>query len=230
MFKLPIDQLPKYRLGVLHNERLRGNGYEIKSILDVGAHHGNWSREVKGIFPNATVFMIEANPDCEPMLKETGFPYAIALLGAFEQDAVKYWKTNHRDTTGNSVYREQTAAYSDQMAEYVEVPSTTLARVCNHREVGPFDLIKLDVQGAELDIIRGSIDLIKQAKVVILEAQFVEYNKGAPMATDVIREMAEIGFEPFDILELHYTPGHVLLQVDMMFRPVGSYGVTDFTN
>ena len=41
------------------------------------------------------------------------------------------------------------------------------------------DLIKIDVQGAEVDIIKGGLNTINNAKRLIVELQHTEYNQGA---------------------------------------------------
>ena len=44
----------------------------------------------------------------------------------------------------------------------------------------------MDVQGAELDVLKGSKNALKHCKDLILELQVVEYNKGAPLKDEVI--------------------------------------------
>ena len=56
------------------------------------------------------------------------------------------------------------------------------------------DLIKMDVQGAELDIVQGAETALKHCKDLILELQTVEYNKSAPLASEVIKYIESIGF------------------------------------
>ncbi len=57
------------------------------------------------------------------------------------------------------------------------------------------DLIKMDVQGAEMDVLQGASEVLKTVKHVILELQTVEYNKGAPLKDTVIEYMDSIGFD-----------------------------------
>ena len=57
------------------------------------------------------------------------------------------------------------------------------------------DLIKMDVQGAELDIIKGGLDIINNAKYLIVELQDTEYNRGAPLAATTIKFLEENGWE-----------------------------------
>ena len=82
------------------------------------------------------------------------------------------------------------------------------------------DLIKIDVQGAEIDVLKGAVQALSNGPFVLLETQILEYNKGAPMLTDVIVYMASIGYQPCDMFEMHYLPNTQMLnQVDILFAP-----------
>jgi hypothetical protein len=56
-------------------------------------------------------------------------------------------------------------------------------------------MIKMDVQGAELDVLKGAVETLKSVNHIILELQVVEYNKGAPLKDAVIEYMDSIGFD-----------------------------------
>jgi hypothetical protein len=56
------------------------------------------------------------------------------------------------------------------------------------------DMIKMDVQGAELDILRGAGQTLKTVKNIIAEVQSVEYNQGAPLEKQVIEYIESQGF------------------------------------
>jgi hypothetical protein len=71
----------------------------------------------------------------------------------------------------------------------------TLDAVVNLKKMPPPDMIKMDVQGAELDVLKGAEETLKTAQHVILELQRVEYNKGAPLKDTVIEYMDGLGFD-----------------------------------
>jgi len=212
MFKLPIDQLSNYRLHTLYDK-----GFRPRTILDIGAYKGEWSQSMKKIFPFSKYFMVEGNKQCEPFLQKTDIPYQISMLSNYKK-TISYYNHNGLDKSGNSVYRERTDAYSDKNCNVEKVECDTLSNIVKMRKISDIDFIKLDVQGSEKDVINGGIDIIQNAKIILIELQLVEYNQGAPMLSDMILYMKNIGFKLFDIIELHYTPNHVLLQVDALFE------------
>jgi len=79
------------------------------------------------------------------------------------------------------------------------VPATTLDR---HAAVSrtAFDVVTLDVQGAELAVLQGAgRQLRSSVMAVIAEVSFVELYKKQPLFTDVDRFMARQGFSLWDL-------------------------------
>ena len=87
-------------------------------------------------------------------------------------------------------------------------------------EFPPFDLIKLDVQGAELDILKGGKKYFKQTKprYLLLETSIQQYNHGAPLASSVISYLDKKGYSLRDIMDVLYNQNNQLLQVDFLFE------------
>jgi hypothetical protein len=79
-----------------------------------------------------------------------------------------------------------------------------------------FDLIKMDVQGAELDIIQGSPGFIHNAKYLWVELQPHNYNIGAPSAGQVIGYLHQIGFELVIFNEINIG-NNVIMGMDAIF-------------
>ena len=55
--------------------------------------------------------------------------------------------------------------------------------------------LKIDVQGCEVDILRGSTDILQHVEHLIVELQHVEYNLGAQLAHESIPIIESLGFE-----------------------------------
>jgi FkbM family methyltransferase len=185
------------------------------SILDIGANTGQFYHEIKQVFPNANYTLIEGNAHCEAVLQNLNTEYYIALLS----DSVKlvnfYLRKNELNCTGNSIYREKTSYYDDNEILIVQQQTNTLENILRSRI---FDLIKIDCQGSEIDIIKGGLDLIKQAKGVLLEVSLVEFNLGAPTKNSVFDFMETLNFYPTEIIDDIYHPiDHTLIQQNILF-------------
>jgi len=172
------------------------------------------------IFPLAKIFMVEATPNNESLLKNVSEAsgLAMALLGDKSKKSVDFYIANPKETsitTGNSVYMEKTRYFDNH--HLIKLPMTTLDEMVAKRKLKNIDFIKIDTQGSELDVLKGGKDTVSKAEFILLETQNLEYNKNAPFTEDVILAMKSYGFRLFDILETHYLATGQLFQVDLLF-------------
>jgi FkbM family methyltransferase len=169
---------------------LKKGGFNPKVIYDIGSNLLFWTNEVKEIFPDAKIILFEAYPKLEFLYKN--YDYHIGCLSDKDNKSIKFYH-NERKTGGNSYYKE----YNDEIFpedQYITLKSETLDSVVEKYNFPKPDFIKMDVQGAELDIIKGGKNTISYCKKMILELQKVEYNIGAPLKDDVINYMNKIDF------------------------------------
>jgi FkbM family methyltransferase len=185
------------------------------SILDIGANIGQFYNECKEIFPNSYYYLIEGNDYCEENLTGLGVDFSISLLSDSEKDVDFYLRKNEIKCTGNSIYREKTPFFTDEEITIIRKKTNTLNNLIPDKT---FDLIKIDVQGSEIDIINGGMDIINKTKGIILEVSLVEYNENSPMKNQVIEFMDKIGFYPAEILgTIGHPITHELIQEDLLF-------------
>lgn len=162
------------------------------TVLDIGGHIGEFFNLVKNTFPDAYVFIIEGNKDCEPYLKQLGTKYLIKLLGKENKDVIFYKTKMDPLCTGNSIYKEVTPHFTDNRLIEESVRLHTIDSI--FKDETCFDLIKIDTQGSELDILEGGKTIAKKAKGILLEVSLNTYNEGAPLYKDVVKYMEELGF------------------------------------
>lgn len=100
----------------------------------------------------------------------------------------------------------------------VTIPMIRIDDVLKEKQVsGPY-LIKVDVQGAELDVLDGSPQALQESEVVVLEVSMFQFMKGAPELYDVVFYMKERGFVAYDIILGWNRPlDNALGQIDMVF-------------
>lgn len=196
-----------------HRKRLtflKSSGVELRRILDLGAFEGKWTILAKEIYPTADVVMVDANTDKEPILRLLG-DCKIAVLGDVDGREVDYFKCLDGDAgSGNGIYRENTPfRFAAERRKCV-----TLSTLLGSDD--GFDLIKMDVQGAELDVIRGGLPIVRNTRFLLLELQTHNYNLGAPHLEDVVAYLRGEGFGVVDIVDLMYS-GDKLIQADVLF-------------
>ena len=185
------------------------HGFTPTKILDIGAHLGDWYTNIKTIYPNSKVLSIEANPNCASTLSKVNPNSIISCLGKESGITPFYINPSDSQCTGASIYKEQTELYENPTK--ITLPTRTLDSL-NQR----VDFIKIDVQGAELDIIKGGLKTIQNAAVLQLELAMLEYNEGSPKASEIISYLYNLGFNLFDIGSFYFWD-EKLNQSDMFF-------------
>ena len=201
------------RLRVLKESR----HFHPRHILDLGANRGLWTKEAQKVWPGASFFMVEANPAHKPTLASTGVPFAISVLGDEEKNVSMHFGAMGKADTGNSVFPE---TRNQEMFTPSIVTMRTLDEVLRTNGQGNtiFNLLKIDVQGAELLVLQGARSTLRGVDCVLLELAVIQFNTGAPLWLSVQARMAHLGFQIYDVLELHYLPTNkMLIQVDILF-------------
>jgi FkbM family methyltransferase len=169
-------------------------------ILDIGANDGFWYLQNKDKFPMCNFTLVEANIENENKLKQLNVEYYIECLSDIEKEVDFYITKDSPTTTGASYYRENTVFFSDDNIKIVKIKTKRLDDLFPNRI---FNIIKIDVQGSELDIIKGGQRIFSNARKVIMEVPVdgVEYNFGAPKRKDYFDIMQSMGFTSYKIIQ-----------------------------
>ena len=170
-----------------------------KVVYDIGACVLHWTDKAKLVWPDAKYHAFEAMSSSEFLFKEEGIPYNMGLLSDQDGKEITFYE-NTEHPGGNSYYRENTefspaAAVLFSDAHRVSKISMTLDTVVKQKGFPLPDLIKMDVQGAEMDILKGAGNTLKNCRDLILEIAHVEYNKGAPHKDEIIAYVESLGFK-----------------------------------
>jgi FkbM family methyltransferase len=218
-------------------EPLAHLGLTAPRILDLGGHMGQFAIMARTVWPDSYVVSVEANAGVLDDLER--FAHEVHNVLLFDEDGVEltYWMRNddaYGGSTGNSVFRENTGFFSDLEVLKGNVRRETRTTVALETLLAgpdPFQLVKLDLQGAELKAIEGGLRTILQADAILCEQQRVEYNCGAPMHGDVDRAIRRLGVDSAldknkpDAFRLVWESDHEIvgqMQVDRLYVKVGS--------
>jgi FkbM family methyltransferase len=196
--------------------RLRGHGFSPTTIYDIGAYRAGWSSVAKRVFPGATLILFEANADNLPYLEASGHRHFRTTLA--DSDAERsFFLPKTGNATGASLYLENSSHYAVGNMDERKVSCARLDTVVQENRLPPPDLIKIDVQGAEIDVISGATEAINCCDVLIAELSFVQYNQEAPLFGDVVAAIGRHGLRCVDVCELHRTDSAGMLQADFLF-------------
>lgn len=217
-----------YKVGLIMHEKatypdmestlkdLKQRGFNPTVTVDVGAYHGEWTTMFKKIFPSTKVLMMEAQKEKTPILKEVCEKFSgevfceIALLGANAGKEVEFVQME----TGSSVF-EETSPYARKRLK------KTLATLDNlleaYTDFQKIDFLKLDVQGYELEVLKGASTILKRTEFILMETSLIPINKGCPLILEVITFMDRMGFRTFDFCSQIRRKDGTLWATDLLF-------------
>lgn len=191
--------LPQEHVNYLH--KMKTDGIEPGVVYDIGACVLHWTNRAKQVWPNANIIPFEAMMDVEFLYKNAGFSnYAVGcVLSDKTGDVVEFYQ-NLEHPGGNSLYKENPdlSPLSNELFpenKKVAYKTNTLDDIVKLNNLPLPDLIKMDIQGAELAALKGAKETLKNCNHLILELQHKDYNFGAPKANEVIEYLKTIGFD-----------------------------------
>lgn len=197
--------------------RLSRVGFRPAAVLDIGANVGGWSRMCRRVFGQPPILAIEPQAQCEAELRKAahelgGVTIAQTLVGARAAAAVPFFVN---DFSGiSSVLREPDAP----AVGAVPTDMVTLDELIASTSFPQPGLIKLDVQGYELEVLRGGTQTLSGAEVVLMEVNLLPIYEGAPLLHETVAFMADCGFRAYDFCSAMRRPlDNALFQTDMIF-------------
>ena len=171
----------------------------ISAIYDIGASTGTWTLLAKAICPHATIDAFEPLEQQQREFRSTVAGLDGVSLHPFALGAKKTVHpmrvTNLPDASSLLPLADASRAHfglSEERAVDVQICALDAYRV-QHSLPFP-DLLKLDVQGYELEVLKGATTTLPAAKALIIEVSFIEYYSGQVRFHDVVEFLARQGF------------------------------------
>jgi len=195
---------------------LKNKGYYPDTILDIGAHHGNWTNSMKNIYNDSKYYLFEGIDYSE--LNQFADNENIKVYNVILNDKIEEINWYQMKNTGDSMFREKTHFFKNcEIIKRQTIDLDTFIIENNILQESKNILIKIDCQGGEIPILKGSYSILEKTDFIILEIPlFGQYNEGVPNFLEHISFMDKIGFTAYDIIDSHYINGFNM-QIDMLF-------------
>ena len=174
------------------------------NVLEIGARpEGDIEpfHALPAIFPSSRISALEIDPElCEELNRgaRAGMRYYPCALGRADESRTLY-ETVHEMCA--SLY-EPDERYADafhnldvmRLVETRQVRTVSLDAFVRDQALGSIDFIKMDIQGAELDVLQGGAATLGAVLALVTEVEFVPLYKGQPLFADVDAHLRSRGF------------------------------------
>jgi FkbM family methyltransferase len=141
-------------------------------VFDVGANVGAWTHEALRAFPQARIYCFEPSVSAfAELTKAVGTSPRVSLnrlaLAETEGEALLY--ANTPGSGLGSLTKRRLDHFGLDFSHQEPVPVQTLQSWAASAGVESIDVLKLDVEGHELDVLRGAGELLSRVRVIQFE-------------------------------------------------------------
>jgi FkbM family methyltransferase len=208
----------KYR--ALCDSRLNLVPKEITSALricvDAGAHVGSWTEAVLDLFSPDRVIALE----CEPRLVEglkrrfRDRPLVSVVDAALAASAGVMTFHQLQHPASSSLLRPRAEIEREYEGDSWRVIGEVPVRTVGYDEVvsaqPEVSILKLDIQGAEMDVLKNSTTGLDKTKSVIMEVNFTPHYDRDASFPDLHQLMAQRGFGLYRLSSVYHRGGRAL--------------------
>jgi FkbM family methyltransferase len=192
--------------------QLKHFGFVPRQVLDVGAFEGSWARTCLDVFPQARITCIEPQDRQQPVLvalvaEKPNIQVIQTLLGRNSLLQVPFVESG----SGSSVFGNAKGSGPTK-------PMATIDSLIGSGRFEPPDLIKLDVQGYEIEVLEGWTNNFDRCQIIQCEISLLPLVPGGPLLHELVAYLGRRGFVMFDVTELIRSPSDgAVWQIDALF-------------
>jgi FkbM family methyltransferase len=162
---------------VLHGVKARHAGHAPVVVFDVGANVGHYTAHVIDIFGDAAhIYAFEPSPSTYALLARNVAPHSDTVhaynvgLGSTDGPA-PFFQDEKGGSTIASLYESNLArGYATVREEIVML--RTIDAFCREEGIMHIDFLKIDVEGHELDVLRGARVMIESGAIDLIQFEF----------------------------------------------------------
>lgn len=143
-------------------------------IFDVGANTGEWSVSLHKLFPQSQMFLFEPQPACQKIISGKNIPNSILISNAVSSiagQAVRLFSSAD-DAEIASLHQRRDSYFSDKSFTSIEVATVTIDDVISEHKIACVDFMKMDVEGHELDVLKGAMRSLEGRIIKALSFEF----------------------------------------------------------
>jgi len=226
---LKIAQSPEFRRGLMrgvaanieHKSVLQT--FEANTIIDIGANRGQFALLARSCFPDADILSFEPlGGACEVFREVFRFDSKTSLyqvaIGPERADCTFHVSRRADSSSLLPITKTQSEVFPG--TEERETTSVSVAPIFEMVQVdrlrGPI-ILKLDVQGYELQALKGCREVLPKVAVVIVECSFIELYEGQSLAGEVVAFLSQHGFDLHCVYNLSHREDGFPVQCDIAF-------------
>jgi FkbM family methyltransferase len=196
-------------------------GFEPRVFFDIGSSNSGWSLQMADLFPTARYHLFEPLVDHKAVYRENT-AHILQVRPDFQLHKVAVGAVEGTVKMGvdESGYGASTLVTQSNAAfpELVAVPMRRLDTIASEQNLPRPDVLKIDVQGGELDVLRGAGSLLDTVQLIQAEVWFMRrYGSGTPLFQEINEYLSSKGLLLVAFGDFYYGDSHELYAGDAFF-------------
>ncbi len=193
----------------------------IATVIDLGASRGQFALFAAGRFPGARIICFEPQPgpraELHGLLGDRVEIHPVAVGSEPGRETMNVSASDDSSSLLEIGQDQQKVFPGTGKVDTIEVEVTTLDQALPDPLAGPC-LLKIDVQGLELEALKGGPKTLSQVDEALIECSFIELYEGQAMADQVIALMFEAGLRLAGVYGPTIDSEGRMVQADFFFR------------
>lgn len=207
---------------LLHIKKL---GFNCQVVLDCGAHQAWYSKMVNDVFPEAKLYLVEPLVEMETFLTDFTSRVQNSVYYPF---GIGREKSEGYVTKSTSLSGSSTLEVPDEIkllnGEQYQIDIWSIDELIKKKMIEIPDLIKLDIEGAELHALKGASIALKKTELLIVETSLYNFREYRPDFYQIVDFLYQNEYLLYDVLDFHYRPyDGALGMCDLAFAKKGGH-------
>ncbi len=204
-----------------HKKLLRS--LNINTVIDIGANKGQFTLVAMEVFSDVKVIAFEPLRGPSATFRrifkdEKNVALYQCAIGPESAHATMNISASDDSSSLLEITDKQTAMFPNtEKVGTEDIRIAPLSEIVSTADLRAPLLLKIDVQGYELEVLKGCVELLKVVEFVLIECSFIELYGGQPLADDVIRQLQAYDINLAGIYNLTYSREGLCVQGDFFF-------------
>jgi len=192
------------------------------TVVDVGAGRGQFALVARRRYPSATLHCFEPLASArEKLVAVVGGDVRIYAIALGSTNTPAHFHVSDKGDSSSLLPitdRQVTAFPGTGEAGQIVVNRARLDEILTPQALTRPSLLKIDVQGYELEVLKGTEQVIHLIDDVLIECSFAELYAGQPLADEIVCYLRPKGFELAGVFSVARDEAGRCLQADFHFR------------
>lgn len=210
--------------------RLRSQGLTFNTILDGGANIGQFARAAAETYPAARIIAFEPLPDIAETLRHNledrpRVRVIPSALGRHDGTLTFHRNVYTLSSSALPLHKNHIAAFPDaRPLETLTVPVARMDTLLAEETLSGPILLKLDLQGFEIEALKGAPALLKRVDYVLIETVFKPMYEGEALFEALYDYLRTAGFHFVRPIDFLADARGEIVQMDALFAQVPPSG------